>query len=442
MGIVSGVASALQRLLGSKAEETAEASGLIKRRRKFSGSTLLSTFVLGFLRKPKATSEDLARTAAELGVGVTPQAVRKRYGPDLVESLRNLFDAGVTEAIAGEARSIPLLRKFTAVDIGDSSTIGLPDELAEQFPGCGGKSESGKAALKLQVELDQIDGRLKVVLEAGRQSDAKSALMKTLPAGGSLTIRDLGYFSLEWFNSLIAVAAFFISRLQPKTMVFDPEGTPLDLLKTLQEYTGDKPFERDVLLGKDERVPCRLIALRAPPEAVARRRQKAYEKARKDGRTPSAEHLAWLAFTVFITNCGSEKLSWKEVVVLYRLRWQIELLFKLWKSHNLLAHVDERDTADMRMAKFYARLTGALVQHWILLTSAWTSARHSLRKAAVVIQEHLLLILAAITDSEQLRLTLERLTRLVDRPSRIGKRKQRPGTHQLLLNPELLEYVF
>ena len=34
---------------------------------------------------------------------------------------------------------------------------------------------------------------------------------------------------------------------------------------------------------------------------------------------------------------GRELLTWKEVVVLYRARWQKELLFKLWKSHNHLA---------------------------------------------------------------------------------------------------------
>ena len=42
-------------------------------------------------------------------------------------------------------------------------------------------------------------------------------------------------------------------------------------------------------------------------------------------------------WTIFVTNCPPEMLTWKEVVVLYRARWQIELLFKLWKSHNRLA---------------------------------------------------------------------------------------------------------
>ena len=441
MKIVSCVAAALQRVLGETAEQSAKDSQAVVRQRKFTGASLVATFVLGFLRKPDARPEDLARTAAELGVDVTPQAVKKRYTARLVECFRGVLERAVREAVPGEARSIPLLQKFTKVRIGDSSGIALPDEWADRFPGCGGVSGSGKAAAKLQVELDQIDGQLTLALESGRDSDAKSALMQTVPDRGSLTIRDLGYFSLDWFLQLIAAGAFFISRLQPKTTVFDRDGVPLDLFQLLDQHMDDGPFDRHVLIGQTERVPCRLIAWRAPADVVARRRRKARRRAQKEGRTVTAEHLAWLAYTVFITNCDAQLLAWKEVVVLYRLRWQIELLFKLWKSHNLLAHDDRHDPPERRMAKFYARLIGVLVQHWLLLTSAWTAARHSLRKAAVVLQEQLLLILTALTDLAALCQVLARLQLVIDRPARLGKRKKRPGTFQLLENPELLEYT-
>jgi hypothetical protein len=385
----------------------------------------------------------LAETAEELGVEVTPQAVKKRFTAALPGFLRGLFEAAAAnEGIAAEGRSIPLLQKFTAVRIGDSSTIALPDELAEEFPGCGGPSGSGKAALKLQAELDQIDGRLKIVLEAGRDSDGKSALMRTVPEAGSLTVRDLGYFSLEWFQSLVAVGAFFVSRLQPKTHVFERDGTPLDLLRTLQDWEWDHPFEQDVLLGKTEQVACRLIALRVPEQVAEQRRRKARRAAQKEGRTPTAEHLRWMSYTVFLTNCGPETLTWKEAVVLYRLRWQIELLFKLWKSHNRLADSDAGQSVEWRMAKLYAMLTGVLLQHWMLLTSAWTQARHSLRKAAAVLRKHLGLVVAALGCHERLIETLRRLARWIDRPSRIGRRQRRPGTFQLLRDPELLDYKF
>lgn len=442
MEIVSRVSSTLQRLLGEIAERVAAAEGLIVRKRKFTGPSLAAMMVLGLLRHPKATFEDLAATAAELGVDVTPQAVRKRFTRALVEFLRGLFEAAAGERIVAEARSIPLLQKFTAVRIGDSSTIALPDDLAAEFPGCGGPSGSGKAALKLQVEMDQKDGGLKVVLEAGRDSDAKSVLMRTLPEAGSLTIRDLGYFSLEWFRLLIGVGAFFVWRLQPKTRVFERDGTPLDLLRVLQREVWERPFERLVLLGSEERVACRLIALRVPAAVAERRRRKARRAAQKEGRTPTAEHLAWMSYTVFITNCEAERLSWREVVVLYRMRWQIELLFKLWKSHNLLACEGSGESSVVRMAKLMARLTGVLLQHAMLLTSVWTDGCHSLWKAAVVLRRHLVLLTSALGDVERVCAALLRVSQLIDRPARIKRRKKRPGTFQLLRNPELLEYTF
>ena len=59
---------------------------------------------------------------------------------------------------------------------------------------------------------------------------------------------------------------------------------------------GAVPTQRDagsVLAPRNWRVACRLIVLRVPQEVAARRRQQAYEKARKHGRQPSRECLAW-----------------------------------------------------------------------------------------------------------------------------------------------------
>src|SRR5208337_2573706 len=125
---------------------------------------------------------------------------------------------------------------------------------------------------------------------------------------GLLSLFDLGYFCLDRFQNLTRAGAFWISRLQHGTSVFDAQ-----------------------------RQPCRLIALRVPQEVADRRRQKAYVKAQKHGRVPSREYLEWQDWTIFVTNCEPELLTWEAVVVLYRARWQIELMFKLWKSHNRLA---------------------------------------------------------------------------------------------------------
>jgi hypothetical protein len=92
-------------------------------------------------------------------------------------------------------------------------------------------------------------------------------------------------------------------------VAFDPDGRRLDLPGLLRPRPAGPPLDRPVVLGAEERLGCRLIALRAPQEVAARRRQKAYEKAQKRGATPSREHLEWCDWTAFVTNCAAESLT-------------------------------------------------------------------------------------------------------------------------------------
>lgn len=70
---------------------------------------------------------------------------------------------------------LPLLQQFSAVVLQDSSTITLPDELAEQWRGCGGSHGASNAALKLFVRSYVLNGRLQgPSLTQGRHSDGRS----------------------------------------------------------------------------------------------------------------------------------------------------------------------------------------------------------------------------------------------------------------------------
>ena len=345
--------------------------------------------------------------------------------------------------VASTPVDTPLLAKFTSVRVGDSTTVMLPADCAREFPGCGGKSGSGTAALKIQVLWDLTTGRLlKVLLEPGRHSDAKSAAVEETPPAGSLSLWDLGYFCLKRFRRWTAAGAFWISRWQPGTVVLTPEGTPLDLLQRLRQHPWDGPLDIAVLLGSTARVACRLIALRVPPEVAARRRQKAYEKAQKSGRTPTRAHLQWCDWTILVTNCSLELLTWKEVVVLYRTRWQIELLFKLWKSHNRLATHAESQSVAWQMAEFWAKLIGVILQHWLLLTMTWLDCRRSLMKAATVLRDWITVLQEALGDVARLCDALSRMQAAIAAAARVNVRKKKPSWFQLLKNPELLDYTY
>ena len=442
MEIVGKVAATIQNVLGPEAEELGRATGVIQRRRKFTAVSLLRMLVLTLLRKPDAKATDFQSTAAQLGLDVTSTAVENRFTPQLVGFLRAVLERTVLRVLAASPQTVDLLNKFTSVRIGDSSTIALPDELADQFPGCGGilrgaGRDEDPPAVGLPHRLDPPTAN-----HPRRASDATNPIAQEVAPAGSLSLFDLGYFCLDRFQNLTRAGAFWISRLQHGTSVFDAQGQPLALLQYLRQQTGSGPIDVSILLGVSHRMPCRLIALRVPQEVADRRRQKAYVKAQKHGRVPSREYLEWQDWTIFVTNCEPELLTWEAVVVLYRARWQIELMFKLWKSRNRLATHRAGAAAEEQLAVVYVKLIAVLVQHWILLTATWCECRRSLMKAAAIIADWVTLLIDALDDLDRLIAVLSRMKDvLLKAGARVQNRNIHPSLSQLLQNPILLDYV-
>ena len=95
-------------------------------------------------------------------------------------------------------------------------------------------------------------------------------------------------------------------------------------------------------------------------------------------------------------------LTWKEVVILYRARWQIELLFKLWKSHNQLARSRAEATALEVLAMFYAKLLGVVLQNWILVATAGANVNYSMMLAARALRDMVKTLLLCVGDLRKL----------------------------------------
>ena len=86
-----------------------------------------------------------------------------------------------------------------------------------------------------------------------------------------------------------------------------------------------------------------------------------------------------------MTNVPPERLSLRKALILIRVRWQVELLFKLWKS---LGQSDEwRTTKPWRiLCEVYAKLLALLIQHWLFPFKYWSFPDRSLAKAAQTVR--------------------------------------------------------
>ena len=157
MDKIAQLAGVLQGLLTETAERVGRECGLIQRQREFTASSLLSTFVWGCLQWASPKWEQLAGLARERGACVSPQAVEQRITPALRDSLYQLWQAAVECVVSSEPRTTPVLKKFTDVFIGDSTTISLSAELAETFPGCGGREGRAEVAVDGAYGLGELE---------------------------------------------------------------------------------------------------------------------------------------------------------------------------------------------------------------------------------------------------------------------------------------------
>jgi hypothetical protein len=434
MSTVAQLSGHLQTLFTSTANHLAQRSGFVQRRSKLTGAVFAQAVVFGWLANPQAPLSALAQAAATAGVRISPQGLDQRCTESAAVFLEQLVGAALQVLIDAEATLIPLLARFRAVVLLDSTTIALPDALADWWPGCGGTATTSNAALKVHVRYDLLAGGLSsLVLTDGRTHDSTTTVQSAPLAAGALRVSDLGYFDLDVFAQLQEQHAYWLCRLHQGTALFDPAGRRLALRSVL---CGAALVDWQVQLGVQHHLPARLLAVRVPAEVATQRRRQLRARAAKHGRTPSAESLLLAEWTILVTNAPRDLLTIREAVVLLRARWQVELLFKVWKQHGQLD--ESRSSKPWRvLTEVLAKLLGLLVQHWVVLTGCWDQPDRSLVQAAQTVRTQAMHLLSTLSATRLLRRALTIIHRTLRAGCRLNPRKRHPNTCQLLLDPAL-----
>lgn len=433
MGTIERVAAAMQTVLGATAETAARATEAVKRRGKLSGAQWVRTLVFGWLANPDASLSELSQTAASLGVAISPQGLDQRFTPEAAACLEVVLGATLTEVVTADPVALPLLARFPAVYVQDTTTITLPDALAGEWRGCGTVAGT-TAAVKAQVRLDLCQGTLHGPrLEDGRTADQRLAPDPGTLVAGAVLVQDLGYFAVGALAAIAAAGCFWVTRRTVNTAVSDEARQRWEVGALLAAQTASA-VDLPVRLGVRDQQACRLVAVRVPPAVAAERRRTLHAAARDKGRPVSAARLAVADWAILVTNLPAARLSVAEALVLYRARWQIELLFKRWKGQGRGA--TWRSTKPWRiLCEVYAKLLGLVVQQRLLLTGAWSHPDRSLWKAAATIRQHVAHLASVFTDACRLRDALATIAFCLTVGCRLDSRRTRPPTFQLLADP-------
>jgi len=394
--------------------------------------------ILGQMQVGEIAMSDLASFAKQVRVNVSAQAIDKRLTEKTAQFFQELLNATFTQVVAADPVAIPVLERFSEVIVEDSTTFSLPDELEKIWQGCGNATESAKSALKVQVRWDLVTGAFKgQALTDGRVPDTKSPLRLNRQQRRSVRIADLGYFDTHQFQKDDEEEEYWISRLKVggSLQIFDEAGNPLDLSVVLNTCADHNSYECNIQVSATTRLPARLIAYPVPEEVVIKRQESHYRKAKKHSRKPSKKILDLCGWTLIITNIPAKELNHQEALVLLRARWQIELLFKLWKQYAQ-ADVSRSLKPWHILCDFYAKLIGMILVHWMMIVGCWQVPSRSMVKAAKAIRQQIILIARALAGRDDLDQILQEITQGLDR-CRIDKRKKHPNMFQLLLDPTL-----
>lgn len=418
----------LHTALTDLATTLGRATGFVQRRSKLTSSLFAQAFVLGCLEEPSASLNTLVQVCQDLGLEISESGFQQRIDAQAVTFLRQLLQVWVVRFRQQGQLNDTVLGHFCQVNLLDSTEITLPAGLRTLFPGKQG------AALKVQLSFDYLTGTLNALeVTPARQPDQRCALLTTCAVPGSLQVFDLGYFDQARLAEIDAAQAYFVTRLQDQTALYLPEsGQRLNLDEALRQFPYTS-HEWQVELGANARLPVRLLAERLPDAVVEQRRRKAHADAKRWGKTCSQRQLDLLAWNLWITNVPAHWLTLAQVRLVYHVRWQIELLFKVCKSQAQLDAIRHWSAARLQ-CQLYARLLGIALFQW--LVSPWRFRDHELSppKAFRSLRRKLSdFVRAVVSGPDALARLLSNLAASFSRFAQKNQRKKTPSTYQRLV---------
>lgn len=266
---------------------------------------------------------------------VSKQAIFSRMTNTWVTTVKALLQEVITQQAVRQIKRC-LFTRFGNVWLQDSTTLQLPDVMMKKFKGNVTKGKK-KSVAKLNVIMNVISGLCPVMLWTSftvNEQGLSSSILKTARAG-DLVIRDLGYFALEVFARMQTAGIYFLSRCRYGISFHDvSSGNALNLLKLLKGKTW---IDCQVLCG-EKKLKVRLVAIKLTEVQAANRRRKA--KHHRDKRlNHKKDYYQLLGYVIFITTVEDTVWNYRQVAEAYRVRWNIEILFKSWKSGFHIQHL-------------------------------------------------------------------------------------------------------
>jgi hypothetical protein len=331
--------------------------------------------------------------------------------------------------------TVNLHPKFKRILLDDSTVFELPEEFCKKYRGSGGGASN--AAIKVQYCFDLLSGTLlNLINRQGVEPDQTLALPDIKK--DDLLIEDLGFFRMRRFLEIIRLSAYFLSRLKFGTAVFlkkDGEYAVFDLLKEERKMKPGELRQYQVVIGKKDKVEVRMILEKVDPKISEQKRRKLKSDKQNKRKILSLNRLQFCNLNAYITNASEDDLPMEDVRKYYSLRWQIEIMFKAWKSVYRIDQVKA-----MKIERFECMHYGLLMLI-ILTTHIWVVFKKTFRKLYEIelselkffkcVKEILPLISDAVKKKKLIK-TLDLLWEMAKNTCQKNRKNSRMSPYQIL----------
>lgn len=364
----------LKYILNSKLlKRIAARSKFQKRSSKFTPEKFISLCVFSNKHLCENSLEELSTwLRINENITITKQGLNDRFNNESVEFLKKLFSEimmSQSKLLSQNERKLKSI--FNSIDICDATSYKAPKKLKNYYRGNTGNKTD--AIVKIQLEYNLLSGEFGGcrLVDSGESDFAYLPILENNIGKNDLKLKDLGYFKVSHLEYIDKAEAFYISRVKTTTNIYqkiNKKYSKIDLTEYSSSLKEGETIEvPEVYLGAKEKLKTRIIVTKLTKENKEKKLETLIKNHKRKGKKVTDLAIKSAAINVYVTNVEANILSTEIIHEIYSLRWQIEIMFKIWKSIFEI-HISKPVKIERYNCHLYGKLIALLLSTVMVFT--------------------------------------------------------------------------